>query len=236
MKKIFLGIATVITSAGTISAQDCMSLFPNNKGAELVTQSYDAQNNLVSTSRYTVMESYDNSIRSTSNINFQMTDKTGNVIDQGQLETNCDDDNFRMKLVSKADSPAVIRMLASNTELVGNYLDYPNVFSSFPGDDMFSMEPGEFTVYSKEDKKDFVKVNIRNRQYEKSEKVNTPAGEFDASKISFMYDVYDNSNKETTTFKGVEWLSSGAGIVRSETYDKDNNLLNYTVLTTLKDN
>lgn len=237
MKKVFLGIASVLFfSAGAVSAQECMALFPNTKGAQMVNKCYDAQNNLISTSTYTVQESYENLNGGDANIGFALTDGDGQLLDQGILNVNCNGENFFMKLVSKSDSPtAAMSLLAGNTELVGNYLDYPNTFvDEYPFDNTFAMEPAEFMVYDKVDKKHFVKVNVRNRKFEKNEKVTTPAGTFNASKISFDYDVYDSQEKKLTTYKGMEWYSLENGIVRSETYNKSNQLVNYSVLDSTK--
>ncbi len=235
MKRIILGIATVFTSVGMLSAQnDCMILFPQTKGATLVNKQYDAQNNHISTSTYTVTDSYDYMSGASANIAVSLTDYQDRSIDQGKLETRCDDGNFYMRLETTANNPNIMKLLAGNTELVGSYLNYPNIFgNNFLNNTNFDMEPGEFTVKSKEDGDNYIRVNVYNRRYEKSENITTPAGNFDASKVSFNYDVYNHKDKTTTKFKGIEWLSSGAGVVRSETYDENDNLLNYTVLSTM---
>jgi len=55
---------------------------------------------------------------------------------------------------------------------------------------------------------------------------------FEASRITFMFD--SKIDDEIETYKGVEWYAEGAGIVRSETYNKDGKLERYTVLTNLQ--
>ncbi len=235
MKKIILGICTVLSSAGMVNAQsDCMALFPQTKGATLVNKCFDAQNNHISTSTYTVKDAYDYSSGASSDIIFSLTDYQDKSIDQGKLVTRCDDGNFYMKLETTANNPNIMELLAGNTELVGNYLNYPNIFGeTYLNSGVFTMEPGEFTVKSKEDGSDYLRVNIYNRQFEKTEQINTPTGMHDAYKITFNYDIYNHKDKSTTKYKGIEWLAPGSGIVRSETYDENNNLQNYTVLSSI---
>jgi len=232
MKSICLMAFAALSSVGFLSAQEsCMALFPKTKGAVLVNKGYDSQNHLLTTTTYTVQESYDYMSGSSNEINFSMTDSLGNVVDQGSLEARCDEGNFYMKLMSASANPNIVGMLAGNAELVGDFLDYPNTFNDdYPFDGNFAMEEGEFTVKSKSDKDNFARVNIRNRSYDKREKITTPAGTFDASKISYVFDVYNGKEKKTKTYKGVEWYAPSFGIVKSETYDNNNNLINRTEL------
>jgi len=211
-----------------------MTFFPSNEGAMLITKTYNGNNDLLNTMTYKVEKDYEYVSGSDMQISFMMTDNYNNVIDRGNIDASCMDGSFYLKMVNRAMSPEVMGMLGSNTELVGNFLDYPDTFNdSYPFDGVFKMDAGEYTVQSKTDKKDKLNVRIYDREYEKNEKITTPAGTFDASKITFRFDC--TRDGVTKTHKGVEWYAPGAGIVRTETYDKNNNLENYTELTVLQD-
>lgn len=237
MKKLLFFIAVFIFT-GLVKAQsDCTSFFPSNKGAMLINKTYDGKNNLLSTMVYTITKSSDEyMVGDDMQIDFTMTDSTGNAIDRGNLEARCDGQNFYLSMVNRAITPEAIGLLGQDTELVGDFLDYPNTFAEIPYEGTFEMDGGEFAIRSKSDKKDLLRVKVYNRQYEKDDKITTPAGTFDASKISFDFEVYNDSDKKTTRYSGAEWYAAGAGIVRTETVGDNKELLNYTVLTEIKGN
>jgi len=234
MKKLFLLFACACFATTYVSAQDCMAFFPSNEGATLINKTYNADSTLVNTMTYRVNKSYDYMDGTDMTIGFTMSDSLNNVIDNGNIEASCSDGNFYLKMVNRAMSPEVMEMLGKDTELVGNFLDYPDTFNEIdPFDGDFATDAGEYTLQSKTDKKNRMTVRVYNREFEKNEKITTPAGTFDAAKITFGFDCIKDG--KTQSHKGVEWYAPGAGIVRSETYDKNNNLENYTVLTTLQD-
>lgn len=235
MKKLLFTLGIVISSSTLLMAQDdCMAFFPTDEGAVLINKSYDANNNLLSTMTYRVDKSYGVDNNKEIIIGFVMTDADGNAIDTGNLDARCDDGTFFLNMVNRSLSPDIMKYLGQDTELVGDFLDYPDTFDdNFPFDGNFRMDGGEFTVRSKTNKNEFMRVRVYDRKYETRENITTPVKTFQASKLSFNFEV--TQDKKTTTYKGIEWYAVGAGIVRSETYDSKGNLLNYTVLTALQD-
>lgn len=236
MKKIFIPLFTIIMGTGMMNAQtDCIQFFPGTEGSTLTTKTYDANDNLLNTMVYKVKEVSDNTVMNNMEIGFTMMDGNNNTISNANIDASCNDGMFSMKMVNKGYSPEIIRAMTTNTELVGYFLDYPNVFNNDPfNDSPFSMEGGEFTIEDNSDKKDKVNVRVYNRQLEGTERIITPArnDSFDAYKITFDYDV--NYSGETVKLKGIEWYAPNYGIVRSETYDKDGNLVNKTVLSDMR--
>lgn len=218
-----------------MSAQNsCMTFFPNNDGAVVVSSTYDNMNNLLRTMTYRVNSVSGNTTGSYLDVNFTMADRNGSAISDGRLDANCYNGNFAIRMVTNIEDPAVMDILSNNTEMIANFLDYPNTFDT---DNPFLpnslTETSDFYISSKNDNHDNIRVKILNRQFVKDEKISTPVGEFDATKMSFDFETTKSGN--TTRYKGVEWYAPNAGVVRSETYDNNNNLLNYTVITTLKD-
>jgi len=237
MKKFFLFLACgLISSAVMVAQDDCMTLFPNNPGAVIVNKTYDAGDNLISSMVYRVATAYDYPSGTDMMINFTMTDKNGVAIDEGKLNANCMDGAFQLKMTNMGMTSEIMSNLTTDTELVGDFLDYPNPFDdSYVFDSPFQMDGGSYTLQSKNDKKDWASVRVYNRQYEKNEDVTVPAKAtpFHAAKVTFVFEV--TKDKNTTKYRGVEWYAPNAGIVRSETYDANNNLINYTVLSQLTD-
>ncbi len=240
MKNLIFIICLLLSTTFVSVAQDdnyggCMEFFPNKEGAILISKNYDAANKLLSTMTYRVNKVYGYESGDELIIGFTMTDGKDKVIDQGEIIARCDGGTFYMNMSNRALTPDVMKMLGSDTELVGDFLDYPDMFTDLEAyDGKLAMTGGEYTVQSKKDKKNFISVRVYDRMFEKNEDVTTPAGTFHAAKISFNFESYQN--KKSTRYKGVEWYAPNAGIIRSETYDKNGKLQNYTVLTTLQNN
>lgn len=235
MKKLFICFALAGMTASAAFAQgDCMAFFPNVQGATLVNKTYDAQDNLLNTTVYRVNNAYDYVNGSTVEIGVTIANDQDVVIDRGSMDARCTDGNFYLRMGNMSLSPETMQALGNNTGLVGNFLDYPNTFdSTYPFAGTLQTTEGEYTIKSKNDEVDDVRVRIYNRQHDGSDIIVTPAGNFNASKVTFMFDC--TKGGVTKTHRAVEWYAPGAGIVRSETYDNDGNLENYTVLTTLQD-
>lgn len=236
MKRFILFLSLWAASSALAVAQenDLLQFFPNREGAQLVNKTYGAGNQLLSTTIMTVLKFYEYDDGSDLQLGFTMTDPAGNVIDQGTVKAYYENGDFFLSMGNRTVSPKIVPYLSMENELFADFLDYPNPM----GDDndmldlepVFSVEAGNYTISSKADKRDFVRVRNYNREYVGRERVSTPAGDFSAFKITYGVDV--TCEGETETFRGVEWYAPGAGIVRSEIY-KGNNLQNYTVLTRL---
>ena len=239
MKKILILFFSVclpflVIAQDSVDYTDCIPFFPAKEGTILVSKSYDAQDKLLNTMICRVNQTFEYSPGKSVEIGFTMTDDKNNVIDRGAIEAHCDEgNNFYLNMKNRSFSPEVMDILGTNTALIGNFLDYPNVFNDdYPYASNMPMSDGGFNIKS-EDTNAYVNVRVYGRNYEKTEKITTPAETFDAAKISFYFDV--TTNKETETYKGIEWIAKFAGIVRSETYDSKGKLQNYTVLAEKKD-
>lgn len=238
MKKFVFSLFAVAGFIGSASAQDdCTAMLPTTLGTVWETKCYDATDNLVGLTTYVVKDSYDNINGANTEIVFTTKDSIGGIQNQGKLDAYCQNGDFFMKSESQPQFTDISRMISSNVNLMGSFLNYPNTFNSADpfNTSQFAMDGGEFTIEPKGDRKDFVRVRVYNRSFDKNEKITTPAGTFDASKITYNVEVYDNDRKESKTYKNVEWYAVGAGVVRAEAYDSNNNLQNYTVLASLQE-
>ncbi len=236
MKKSLLILVSVFASVSLVNAQDeCMQFFPNTEGSTLTSKSYDGNNTLLATTVYTITKSYDYLDRDEIFVDAVTSDANNQVVDRSTLNAYCDDNNFYFKMDNRTMVPGLVNVLSEDTQLVGSFLDYPDPFADNIYDMQrgpFKMDGGEFTIKTKNGSADDrMRVRVYNRQLEKNEEITTPAGNFHAAKIKFT--VETTQDGQTNTFKGVEWYTTRAGIVRTEIYDKDDTLLNYTVLTEL---
>lgn len=237
MRKI-LFFSAILFSVNMATAQtDCMGFFPETQGTVLETTTYDVAKQPLRSMVYRVNEVNTNVLGNNMQVSFTMMNNDGSVMDAGNIDADCMDGNFRMKMSSRALTPEVMNILSTSTELVSNFLDYPNIFNTDmdPFASPFVMTGGDFTIQSNNDKKDDIRVGVRNRQYEGNERIYVPArrDSFDAAKVTFDFEVTENGS--TKQYKGIEWYSTNFGIIRSETYDNNNTLLNTTLLTTIKE-
>lgn len=237
MKKLSILAVSIVACLGSAFAQDdCNYLFPNTKGTTMTTQCYDAQNHLMGTTTYMVSDENQNALGSSTEIAYSVKDTMGNIVNAGTIENTCEDGDIFIKTTSKAEMGDVTRMLSSNINLLGSYLDYPNTYDPMnPFDGSFNQGEADLTLKLKDKSMKPVRVRIYDRNFEKNEPITTPAGTFDTSKISFMVEVYDGNDKTTKKYKTVEWYSLGKGFIRSESYDDNNQLTNYTVLTAMNE-
>jgi hypothetical protein len=84
--------------------------------------------------------------------------------------------------------------------------------------------------------KSHVTFNQTNRKVNSTEKITTPAGSWDAHKIT--YDGYFRIKMigigVPMNLKVTEWFVPNFGIVKSETYDKNGKLMGSSMLTAIK--
>ncbi len=79
-------------------------------------------------------------------------------------------------------------------------------------------------------------VKIFNRKVEAKEDITTPAGNFTCYKISYDMEsstkVMGMNNK--VNLKGIDYVSEGVGVIKTESYNKKGNLSSYSLLTGYK--
>lgn len=235
MKKLVLGCMSLLFTTAITAQTECLNFLPSEEGTMLINTTYDGNDRLIGNSIYRINRYYNLGQQLNIDVTLTLFDAMDNVIGRGNINAHCDNDVFRMRMTNSSVSKAMLDRMAGHTEIVTNFMDYPNAFSNnspLYNPTNNTTEDIRFTITSQEDSSDNLDVRIYNRQYEDSEVIVTPAGGFDTSKITFNFDV--KRGNETKTYKGVDWYSLGKGVVRSETYDDNNNLLNYTVLTTVR--
>ncbi|MCD8172610.1 MAG: hypothetical protein LUD76_03985 [Alistipes sp.] len=232
MKKLLTTLCVAALAFGAKAQDNLLQFFPNKEGSQIVSKCYDANDALQGTMTLTIAKNYEYYDGQELDINYVMEDAVGNTMNQGTIQAQYIDGNFYLDMKSHALSPTIGQYVSMSTELSGDFLDYPNLFPDpWMLKQEFDMDGGEFQIRSADSKQVIASVRVYNRDIKGTEKVTTPAGEFDATKISFMVDVVDNGVEKT--YHGMEWYSAGAGIVRSEIYDSHHNLQDYTVLTSI---
>ena len=92
---------------------------------------------------------------------------------------------------------------------------------------------GVISIYNKGILFATMTIKITNRKVENKESVTTTAGTFDCFKITNDIKIETTSTGVTTpiNMKSAEYCAAGTGLVKTESYDKNNILIGYSLLT-----
>lgn len=230
-KVLFMALASLFT-AGAM-AQDCTFFFPQTKGTQLVRRGYDANKNLQNVMVYEVVDVQNTPSGELVTANYKYTDKSGKVVTTGSMQASCENGEFFMDMKEVASFPTAVSMMNTDVVVVGDFMNYPNTFSSDFEETEDSFDNATINVYKKGNRKDRANISVSDREYVTNEQVETPAGTFDCAKVRYNIDI--RSPKETISGYGYEWYAPNIGIVRSEQYGKNNVLQSYTVLEEVKE-
>lgn len=224
-------IACILLSVITlkVTSQNCSVYFPTVKGTIYEMHQFDNKDKQTGTSAYTVTNS--------------TTDVNGNVavIIRTHYVGKSDKDTMSANVSYKCENGKVYVDMKNfipsgssgqqdmDIKTDASWLEIPQTLSVG-----MTMADATSTMsfYSNGTLFSTMKISITDRKVESSESVTTPAGTFQCFKVT--YNVASESTtmgiKMTTNSKGVEYYSTGTGMVKSETYNKNDKLEGYSVL------
>lgn len=237
MKKIIFSLvalaAAVFTTTTVFAQYNPLENLPNKKGERIVNKCYDSEGNLHATMSYEIADYYVGELNDYLEIVFTLTDAAGEVIDYGTIYANYDGENLNLSMSNRPEEADIASYISMNTKLMNDFLDYPDPFySNDPFQTSpFALEGAKYTIKKGAGANHQMNIQVSDREWVADEKVTTPAGEFEASKIRFNLDVYDNNTRKTTTYNGTEWYAIGDGIVRTEITDQKGNIVDYSMVT-----
>lgn len=223
-KSALLLTSSLMLVSFILQAQDCTFYFPSKVGTTMEMKHYNAKDKLTATSKTTIIGKTGNSIKFTS----EFWDEKDTRKSSGEYEVHCKNGDFIV------DMSAFTRTM--------NLEAYKDMDVSVESDEMSipaSLQPGmklsDGEVRIKISNKGIAIMNmtvkIYNRVVAAKEDITTPAGTFSCYRIT--YDV-DSKVIFKTQYKGVEWLSQTAGMVRTESHDTKGKMLAYSVLSEIK--
>ena len=227
--KNFLWMALALLCAYPASAQKCNEYFPLENGTRWVIESFNQKNKFQSKSVQTVQDT-----RSTDNgfegrMKGEVIDNKNNTISQIDYELKCEGDFFYVSMNSMLSPEQMQAYQEMDIEVDGDFLELPP-----------NMEPGmalkdaaiNVKVTSSGVPIMSMTVEIYDRKVEGFEEVTTPSGTYECVKIAFSARTQmGQAIPIKINTSGAEWFAKGTGLVRSESYDKKNKLIAYSVLT-----
>ncbi len=227
-KNFFTLLIAVLVLSITANAQDCFKFMPQKEGSVMKIKNFDKDKRETGTSTLTILK----------------RTKNGN---QEQLDVQMESKDAKTDSIYKMDFSYICKdgkMYVDMKSYLGNQL------ASYQGMEM-QVDAGELeiptdpkagqvlpggTVQVSIMKQGFafmkIGVTVSNRKIEKIEKITTDAGTFECFKIT--QDTESKIGFVKVKGSSAEWISDGAGVVRSENYDKKGNLVSYSVLVELK--
>lgn len=216
----------LLFSSGTLQllAQDCKTAYYFTKGKEIIFVKHDKNGNPAGKEVGTVVEVSEVGNKLTSKYKVIKYEAGGKVKEEGTADVVCDNGGVKLGF----QIPATDGQKSSDASF-----NYPA-----------GMKPGqaleanmEMNIKGKTNgKKLDVSFKVANRKVVANEQVKTPAGNFSAVKIQYDMDVKFKviGIAIPMKLKIYEWYSPGVGLVKSESYNKDGNLEESSVLSSIK--
>jgi hypothetical protein len=220
--KIFLTI-TFLFIFGEVFSQSCEAFYPMSKGGILESQNFNAKNKLTGSNRQTILDVTTGVNSSLIKVNSQTFDPKGKELGSQDLVMRCENGIFMMDMKNFLD-PKAMGGGEMEVKIDAKDMEYPQNLS--PGMTLKDASI-RMTILSNGMTIMTMETRIFNRKVEGIENVTTPAGTFECYKISYESEV---KAVVKVKVKGVQYISKGVGVVRSESYDKNGKLTDYNII------
>lgn len=227
MKKVTLLLVTLLFGMAGI-AQNCENVFPTNEGTFIEMKSYSAKGKLTGTTRQTITDVEKTGKGVIIKVKTESLDAKGESQGTMNLEMRCENGVLYMDMKNFMNKSSMEGFEDGKVKIDGIDLEFPEKLS--PGQTLkdgtmtMSFEGGGVMAMN-------MTVRIFNRKVDAIENITTPAGTFEAYKIS--YDIETKMGLKMTN-KATQWYAKNVGAVRTETFDKNGKLIGYSEITELK--
>lgn len=219
MKKILLFVVAMASSF--VASAQCNPYYNFKEGASWETTSYSAKDKPAGREVYTIKYLKDTNNGWESEMNMKSYDKKDELIIDKDIEIGCEDgviklnmDRFFPEETMQAFKDMDMSIDTENLEIPSELsvgMELKDASLTISGNIPFKME-----------------VNVVNRKVESKESITTPAGTFECYKITYTVNTKSIMSIET---QGADWVANDIGTVKSENYNKNGKLQNYSLLT-----
>ncbi len=227
---VLLGVLFLSVPAAS-QGQNCSTFYPMSEGAEFELTNYNAKDKVTGKVVYQIGNVATVGGATEAKVRATVYDEKNRALDPMEYTIRCKDGNLYMDLKRFLNPEQMKGDMQFSGE--ASYLEIPAVLSvgsvlpdgSFEGE----MTNGEGKSFMK------MSVGVSNRKVEGQESITTPAGTFDAYKITGDVEVGTRAmglKLPSAKVGTAEWYARDTGIVRSESYRKGK-LIAYSVLTRL---
>ena len=230
MKLSTLKIALFVLSIGLtafITNNACNFYFPTGKGTLTETTFYNAKGKPTGTIQYIeVLDETDSAGYKVEKIKEWNTGEETDSINAIEYKVMCKNGEFLMDMSSYIDQQKMQAYQGMDINITSDNISIPASpkEGDILGDGYVSVEISNEGIHLMT-----MTVNIKNRKVEALEKIKTPAGSFDAVKISYDIEMHLGL---VIKRKGKQWFVIDKGIVRSELWNKKGSkMMSYNELT-----
>jgi len=229
MKQLCL-FTFILFAAFYSSAQDCKNYYFMTNNAKVQMTMYDKKGKESGIQTWNITDVKNTGSSFSSTVSTVFTDEKGKEITKSNGTYICDGGMLKADIkMSMPQGQAQGPTAAAQMDAA--YIEYPSGMAAGQAlkDASFEMDTETNGM------KSHVTFNQTNRKVATSEKITTPAGSWDAYKISYdgFFRIKMMGIGVPMNLKVTEWFVPGFGIVKSETFDKKGNLMGSSMLTSI---
>ena len=230
MRKAFLTfILLFVLSATYVLAQNCNMYFPDNAGSIRELTNFDKKGKITGLVHQEIIGKDVSGNETSVTVLSKAFDKDSKELSSNQMIIKCKSGVFSIDMKDYIDKSMLEAYKDMEIIMTGDNINYPSGLKV--GD---KLEDASINIVVKNQGVVFMNwtISISNRTVSAQESITTAAGTFQTFKLT--YDLQTKTRIMTINSKAAEWLSSGVGVIKSESYDKTGKLIAYSLLTKLK--
>ena len=230
--KQFLSLLLLFAGA-SLCAQNCESYWYLTNNAEVQMTIYNAKGKESGKQTWKVTGVKQNGSGFVANVTSSFTDEKGKELAKGAGTYQCDGGMLKSDIRMTMPQQQAQMFQDAEANLEPTYIEYPYNMSEGQ-----SLKDAVFEMDMKMNSGMNSKMSMKqtNRKVEGKEQVTSPAGTWEAYKITSegYYRMNMGGIGIPMTFKVTEWFVPGFGIVKTESYNKNGKFMGSTLLTSLK--
>jgi hypothetical protein len=224
-------IATLLLVAGASSAlySQCNPFYVIEENGEWHMETYNAKGKRTGIIKQKVLSFSANGNGYDATVHSQIENEKGKEMHSDEYKFHCKDGIIVVDMRNYIPKEQLEAFGTSELTIDGQNLEIPSSLS--PGQEL---KDGTITVSSQGGSGIPFKLNctISDRKVVGKEPLNTAMGNLECYKVTSINTIKNQVGIAMTfTFNVVEWIAPKYGVVKSETYNKNDKLLGYTLLT-----
>ncbi|WP_142783983.1 TapB family protein [Changchengzhania lutea] len=223
--KTVILICSLLISFSAISQNGCNTYYPFKEGAQFEITSFNKKGKKESVVNYEVTEINDG----VATINTIISDEKGKEITTANYQVTCDGNTVSIDFKSLMNPDLFKQYKDMEIDMSGTNLEFPNHLEIRQALKDASLK----MAINMGGMKMNMSIDMINRMVNAKESITTAAGTFDCFALSYNTEMKMGLK---STFKIKEWIAEGVGLVKNETYNKNDKLIGYSELTRISNN
>lgn len=228
MKKVF-GIVVLLMLGGTFCAHaQCNQFYQFEEGGEWEMETYNAKGKLTGKIRQKVLSLNSKANGFDATVSSVMENEKGKELHTGEYAFSCEDGIIYVDMRKFIPREQMEALGNYEFKMEGENLEFPNSLS------VGSQLKDGSILLTAEGSTIPIKMNcvISDRKVVGMETLSTAMGDIECYKITSKSTIRNQMGINMTfTSNAVEWIAPKYGVVKSESYNKNDKLIGYTMLT-----